>query len=673
MKYSAPLDGIRALSIVAVLVNHANGGLLPGGFTGVDVFFVLSGYLITRIIGGDLDSGQFSFREFYLRRVQRLIPNLIAMLLAVLAAVAFLLPKGTSATHGMHAMWTLLNGANIFNWRKLGDYWGVRAESSPLTHAWSLAVEEQFYLVYPLLFVLLWRWRRRLLLPVLIIGFLVSLAGNLYLTKKIPSAAFYLLPSRGWELLAGSLLALVIRKNAPHRSNFAAAMGWMGMAMLLCGFGFIDETVPFPGYSALLPVAGSVLLIGSVEIFPQGVGRMLSARPVVAIGKASYSLYLWHWPALVITRIMAVQLELPMKTAAWAGITGGILLALIAYHGIETPMRKRGEGRRNRLIWIAAGAVAAWLLSSWLVLRPLEADRYSRFDPIVFSGNQYDTRWSSADYLKEKKSAHIYDVVSPPILDVWMRNRWREGGLIRRYGSDGRPRVVVFGSSHAMMYSRVIDELCQELQIPVAFFGVVGGGPSMFEATADPSYKGPFESRADAKFFDEVRRRFLGEWKPDLVILIDRWDSKYQADSLGVSLQDFLRDVRKDARRVAFVTQVPVHIGGNYVNLREVVSARTSSAADPLPLLFPDNKDTVRRLIAERAERVARVDSLLRVIRPDLEFYHADGSIRYAEGRKFYYMDEDHLSDAGAERVKGLFAELLTGLSGASRGLREAK
>jgi peptidoglycan/LPS O-acetylase OafA/YrhL len=658
MKYSAPLDGIRALSILAVIVNHASPGWLTGGYAGVDVFFVLSGYLITHILGEGLEGGRFSFREFYLRRIQRLVPNLITMLLAVMAAAIFILPKAAAQTHGNHALWVVLNGSNFFIWQHFGSYWGLAAETAPLTHTWSLAVEEQFYLLYPLLFVFLSRRQPRAVIPVLAGVFLLSLGLCLYLTRVSRPAAFYLLPGRGWELIAGALLALVIRKYGPLRWRHLAAAGWVGMAMLAVSFIQLHERSRFPGHAAILPVLGSVLLILSVETATSAVSRMLSTKAAVAVGKASYSLYLWHWPFIVFAKILAVQHEWPLETAAWIGVAGGVVAGLLAYRLVEAPLRVRGPGRSRRLALTAAGTMAALAASSWLSLRELKADGFGRFDPVIDRSRVYDTRVGSQEYWKAPPPASMYDVVLPREGD-WPADRWREGGIIRQHGKEGPPRVVVLGSSHALMYCRVIEELCRERQLPVAFITASGGNAAFFAPPDDRSFRGPFPSPKIAQEFDETRQRFLRQWKPELVFLIDRWDLMLSPQAVEARMREFIGTVGKEIGTVTFVAQVPAHKGGNDVNLREVVSTRINGPTDPLPRLFPDAKDSLRKDIVSRIEALRETLPQLRIIRPDLQFYQSDGSILYAEGRTFLYMDDDHLCDAGAERVRSIFANLL--------------
>ena len=228
MPYRASLDGIRAIAIVAVLIYHVSPGWLSGGSTGVDVFFVLSGFLITSIILHDIQDRCFSMQEFYLRRIQRLLPNAIACILAVLLLWTLFLPANASVQPGVHGLWTLVNLSNVYVWRYLGGYWGAAAETAPLTHFWSLGIEEQFYLLWSVALLVVFKLRAKLL-PALIIGaLLASFAASLITTPIDPVAAFYLPATRTWELALGALLAWreVFRLDAwPYPGRGASEVG----------------------------------------------------------------------------------------------------------------------------------------------------------------------------------------------------------------------------------------------------------------------------------------------------------------------------------------------------------------------------------------------------------------------------------------------------------------
>lgn len=340
------------------------------------------------------------------------------------------------------------------------------------------------------------------------------------------------------------------------------------------------------------------------------------------------------------------------------GVAAGIAAGLLAYRFVESPLRLRGPGRRQRLAWTAAGTVAVVASSSALSLRELKADVFGRFDPVIDRSRVYDTRVSSEAYWNVPPPPCMYDVVLPREGD-WPADRWREGGIIRQHGSDGPPRVVVLGSSHALMYCRVIEDLCRERKLPVAFITTSGANVAFFAPPDDPSFRGPFPKPEIAREFDETRQRFLRQWKPDLVFLIDRWDLSLSPELAEARMREFIGIAGKEMRLVTFVAQVPAHKGGNDVNLRELVSSRIGGPTDPLPLFFPDEKDSLRKAIASRMETLQKELPQLRIMRPDLLFRQSDGSILYADGRTFLYMDDDHLCDAGAERVRGMFADLI--------------
>ena len=255
MPYLAPLDGIRAVAILAVLLFHVCPGALRGGFTGVDVFFVLSGFLITSIILHDIREGSFSIREFYLRRIQRLLPNVVVTVLAVLLLWTLMMPGSAAQQTGRHGIWTLFNLSNLYVWRNLGGYWGDNAESAPLTHTWSLGIEEQFYLFFPGCLLMLARYQSRRVLFWLTSGTIFSFALCTYCTYVHPAAAFYLLPMRVWELLFGAVLAanrspLADKKGQTEvllGAKSREALGWSGLGMIGIGFIGIDGGNPFPG------------------------------------------------------------------------------------------------------------------------------------------------------------------------------------------------------------------------------------------------------------------------------------------------------------------------------------------------------------------------------------------------------------------------------------------
>lgn len=296
IQHRSDIDGLRAVAVGLVVLFHL-GLPVHGGFVGVDVFFVISGYLITSILHGDLERGRYSLLEFYQRRARRILPALLAMLLlSTLAALWLLLPSDLRG-FGLSLGSTALFVSNIYFWIDTG-YFAAAAEARPLLHTWSLAVEEQFYLLFPLLLAALHRHLRPGLRGLLALLTVASLLYSEWLRGQAPASAFYLLPARAWELLLGSLLALgavpALRSRAQRE-----ALGLVGLAAILGSALFYSEKTAFPGFSALLPCLGAALLIHSGAARDSLGYRLLSLPPLVFLGLISYSLYLWHWPLIV--------------------------------------------------------------------------------------------------------------------------------------------------------------------------------------------------------------------------------------------------------------------------------------------------------------------------------------------------------------------------------------
>lgn len=300
VQYRADIDGLRAIAVMAVVAYHAGIKAAGGGFIGVDIFFVISGYLIGSIVLGEAREGQFSLLRFYERRVRRLLPALVLVLCATFALAAVYSFPAELVQLGRSMLAALFFASNIFFWRHSG-YFDAPAETQPLLHTWSLAVEEQFYLFFPLTLVLLVRYAPQYLKVVIVAATALSLLLCIEATADFSKASFFLLPMRAWEFLLGVLIAIGLfpRLPDPLIRNVAAAAG---LAMICAAILVFTNETPFPGFSALLPTVGAALVIGSGLSGPTFVKRLLSLRPVVFVGLISYSLYLWHWPVIVFQR-----------------------------------------------------------------------------------------------------------------------------------------------------------------------------------------------------------------------------------------------------------------------------------------------------------------------------------------------------------------------------------
>jgi peptidoglycan/LPS O-acetylase OafA/YrhL len=325
--YRADIDGLRAVAVMAVIIFHTFPQILPGGFVGVDIFFVISGYLITQIILSDLVHGKFSIASFYARRIRRIFPALIVVLSAAFALGWHSLLPAELASFEKNLIASVLFSANLMLLSEVG-YFDLAAHLKPLLHLWSLGIEEQFYLVWPwLLRAVPGKW----LTPAIVGAMAASFALNVSMVEGHPSEAFYLPFTRAWELLAGAALVQLPRSKGENNE----ILGFAGIVAIAGSFFLIDAHTGFPGWAAALPVAGTALLLRSEGSF---VDRfVLSNRTAVGVGLISYPLYLWHWPLLVFAEMLKFKLLTDIERGLIIGLT--FLLAWLTYKLIERPIR----------------------------------------------------------------------------------------------------------------------------------------------------------------------------------------------------------------------------------------------------------------------------------------------------------------------------------------------
>jgi peptidoglycan/LPS O-acetylase OafA/YrhL len=363
MRYRPEIDGLRAIAVVAVILFHAGFAVFSGGFVGVDVFFVISGFLITSIIVEDLKTGRFSVVRFYERRARRILPALFTVMAACVPFAYSLLSPDDLKDFAQSLAAICLFASNVLFWGESG-YFDTQAELKPLLHTWSLAVEEQFYVVFPLLLLAAWRLGRKVLLTLIGVIAMVSFATSVAEVRNFPSAAFYLLPSRTWQLLVGALASLVAGRwpTVDGKGSLgpiaSEAVSWGGMAMIVLALFMFDERTPFPGLNAALPTLGTALvLIGASD--RTSVGRMLSWRPLVGLGLISYSAYLWHQPLFAFTK-HALLADLPTDLAIVL-CAATIVLACLSWRYVEQPFRDRNAVSRGAVFALSAAGMAVFV------------------------------------------------------------------------------------------------------------------------------------------------------------------------------------------------------------------------------------------------------------------------------------------------------------------------
>lgn len=368
MKYRKEIDGLRAIAVLPVMFFHAGFNIFSGGFIGVDVFFVISGYLITTIILSDQENGNFSIANFYERRIRRILPALFLVTLITIPFAWNLLPPDELKDYYQSVAAVSLFSSNILFWLESG-YFDTLAELKPLLHTWSLAVEEQYYLVFPILIVLTWHLGKRYILPMLGLLALLSLLLAQWASENNPSAAFYLLPTRFWELMIGSIAAFIM--YYPHNfkkilnvsltaKQFLSAIG---LILIFYAATYFNSRTPFPSVFALVPTVGAALIIlyglnGTLT------NRLLCNSVLVWIGLISYSAYLWHQPVLAFARWYQLDKLSPLLLAALLMLS--LVIAYFSWKYVERPFRKKHEISRKVVFKFAVIGSLGFLLTGFL-------------------------------------------------------------------------------------------------------------------------------------------------------------------------------------------------------------------------------------------------------------------------------------------------------------------
>lgn len=628
--YRPDIDGLRALAVLPVLFFHARFEAFSGGFVGVDVFFVVSGYLITSIIAKELAAGSFSIISFYERRARRILPALTAvMAFCVLAASLLFLPKEFKE-FGDSVGAAALFSSNILFWQQAG-YFDAPAELKLLLHTWSLAVEEQFYIFFPLLMYAVHRWLRGKWHVILLPLFAASIVASIYGVTRAPVATFYLAPTRAWELLLGSLLALnlfpLARGRVVREAAAAAGVAFIAWAV----FTFTAQT-PFPGTHAVIPCAGAALVIWSGMHGQTLTGAALGLRPIVFVGLISYSLYLWHWPLLVFARYWIGQLSTAQTIAILAA---SFVIAVASWKYVERPVRSRRVlGPRRQLL---PAALVSSVLAALAGLGIHASEGWpGRIDEEIRAMAALE------DKFHEGRECHGAAATSDAELCV-------------RGAAVDKVRFLLVGDSHADALNPTIFEVARTHGLAGIQFTDPGFRPT----------KGYWRAESARRDRELVARleSLIARHEPPLVIVAGFW-----RDALGKIYYDPRGQVGPATALTrgltSLVTQFPKT---RFVILQDVPTspafapgmiARARHLGRPVDQTIP---------LADYVAQTHSYDALLR----ELDMQHENVDVielgqYFCDARRCHgafdgepiYRNEDHLSPAGARRLAPLYDKL---------------
>ncbi|OOG44663.1 acyltransferase family protein [Polaromonas sp. A23] len=499
MKYRREIDGLRALALLPVIFFHAGFQTFGGGYIGVDVFFVISGYLITSIILAEKAAGTFTLRSFYERRARRILPALfLVMLVCIPFAWLWLLPSDMKEfSASLVAVSTF--SSNVLFWWESG-YFDTAAELKPLLHTWSLAVEEQYYLIFPLFLMLTWKLNRTRMVWLLLAIAVVSLGLAQKGAFASPAATFYMLHTRIWELLVGALLAFYMAREAagsvkpnPQLASFASLAG---LLLIVSAVLFYGKGTPYPSLFTLLPVlgAGLVILLASPENFA---GRLLGSRLLVGTGLLSYSAYLWHQPIFAFARRKALEEPGPLAFLAMGALA--FVLAYLSWRYIEQPFRKRsGVASTPALITGLVCILFFWAFAAGSQLDNGFASRYSQADKAV--------------------------IVEKKLLDAYVWRRMEELQL-RDFAPTGKPKILVIGDSFGGDLVNALTEAGLDRNLALSTFTMSAVCGNLYLDPALISLKRP-ETKKDCigeRRYDNPKLKERIK-QADHVWLVSRWD-----------------------------------------------------------------------------------------------------------------------------------------------------
>jgi len=652
MRYRSDIDGLRAVAIIPVMLFHLGITSFSGGYVGVDVFFVISGFLITSIIYGEMCAGTFSFITFYERRVRRIIPALfVVMAVSMLVAAVIMLPNDLKAFSQSMVAATVF-GANV-HFQKMTGYFNGLADMKPLLHTWSLSVEEQFYIIYPVILLVIVRYLRSHVRWVISVGALLSLVAAVYFVQRQSAAVFYLLHYRAWELLLGAMLAVgtvPTTKSLQLREGISIiGIGMIGYSV----FTFSEETI-FPAANALYPSVGAALVIYASMGGPTLVGRILSMRFFVLTGLLSYSLYLWHWPLIVFYKYYLIRDLTQVEKTTLLAVA--FLLATITWRYVERPFRGKSGLWSRPAIFKAFATVATLIIAAGLAGKngngfpqrlPIEINRLAEAPGDlrqVELGKQCLGRPSKM--LLANDACHL--------------------------GTGTRPSFLLWGDSHALALSPAINRVASDAGRMGLFVGKLGCFPLLdvkqFRASGLPNDGCRFLNKQAVSLLDqnkEIRTVILAaRWaiasvgyrfgnEAGRTVVISPEGVKGNARAFHEGLERTLKYLNDRGLEVIIVTQAP-EIGWHVPS----VLARSTLFGHDMPSgpsleIYRERQRIVSSTLNELSHHYRfRVVDIARVLCP------GQSCLIQLEGQSLYW-DDDHLSSYGAAVVSSVFDGVL--------------
>lgn len=626
--YQPQIDGLRAIAVIGVILFHMNYQWITGGFVGVDIFFVISGYLITSIILKEHESGLFKISKFMIRRIKRVLPALLIMLIVISIVTYFLLFVDDINSFGEQSLSAIFSCSNIFFWKTAGSYWGTSANNLSLLHIWSLSLEEQFYLVYPFILIFFLSFKKKYVFFSILAIALCSFFLYLYCSSL---ATFYLLPMRAWEISSGCLAAIILRnRQVLYSCKTIQTLTIICIIFIIIFFFKSSE-------GARLYVIATVICSVFLVVFGQNqnliVNTILSSSILVNIGKLSYSLYLWHWPVIVIAEKLKIVHKFEISKLFLIVII--VIASVFSYNLIEKPIRKSDKGLKIILICFIVCLIVSFLL--------YKSNKYdgSIYNKTYWYGDMYNNnpRMDTSIWHKMKG-------IAVPRRDVAYDKAFENSGIIKYYGGE-KPDIVVLGDSHALMWSCVIDSISKDLGLTVCFYAADGTSPFIELPIKKYSCSWKYMSSEEKFIFEKKKIENLNNWKPRIVIIVTRW-TWLSEEKVTADLLEF---IGKLGSKILFIEEPPTLYFGpqNTPKYLDFLHMIPKEGLKQFVKITNYNKYQIgKNLMRSIANKYVFCDTI-----SVSDFFLKNSSEALVlDGFKVLYIDDNHLSYDGAMSLK---------------------
>ena len=597
LKYRKDIDGLRAVAVLAVLAFHLDSSYLSAGYLGVDIFFVISGYLITRIVYTEVMNRKYTFTNFYVRRSKRILPPLYFMAILTLIAGYFILLPYDFFKTGISIIGAIVFASNMQFALRTGDYFSSDSSEWPMLHTWSLSVEEQYYFILPVALIICIRFLKKInLVVILAIVALASFALAEYMSGKsnLAGMSYYILPTRMGELLVGSILAIFHAKGTLQKSN-SNVLASVAVAVLFATLLLFNKQLVFPGFSALLACIPIALIIHSEDTW---VNKALENKVVVWIGLLSYSLYLFHWPVLAFARYILNTTEGYLHLPFSAQLVCLLLifgLSTISYYAVERPLRKLNVVGIKALVWyFVIPSAALVLLAAGVVLQKGIPDRLST-----------DTIDTAYQY------SHVNKNTCPSLVNL---------GCV---GGDesSEKEILLYGNSHAEHHFEMLSMLAKKENMQIKMYASGGCSPTVQSAKCNST---------KSAYTEELQQG------TDISIIAFRWDQNFDNEEYLAEVDSIIKLAQADSKKVIVMAQPPLlTFSPSKIANCDRLGFSCPKPASPIDNLYPAYNDAVR-------ERFTALGA---------EFFDPYTAIsdvtQLYDGDKLLYSDMDHLSVYG--------------------------